>query len=86
VFRECVAEKVNSESVNSLPKSMKSPVLLLTKLPENEFMLVLPALLANEKVAELDHSEPLIIEDKKRRIMKSAGFIICKYPFIWDLL
>jgi hypothetical protein len=49
-------------------------------------MLVLPALLANEKVAELDHSEPLMIEDKKRRIMKSAGLIICKYPFIWDLL
>ena len=47
---------------------------------------VLPALLANEKVAELDHSEPLMIEDKKRRIMKSRGLIICKYPFIWDLL
>jgi hypothetical protein len=65
---------------------MKSPVLLLTKLPENEFILVLPALLANEKVAELDHSAPLIIENKKRRIMKSVRFIIYKYPFILDLL
>ena len=78
--------KLNSESVNNLPNSVKSPLLLLVTFPVNEFMLVLPALLANEKVAELDHSEPLMIEEKKRRIMKSRGLIICKYPFIWDLL
>ena len=65
VPRVWFADKLNSESVNSLPKSMKSPVLLLTNLPENELILVLPVLLANDRVAELDHSAPLIIENKK---------------------
>ena len=59
----------NSESVNNLPTSLKSPLLLLAKFPENELILVLPALLANAMVAELVHSLAYVAAIKKRTIM-----------------
>ena len=69
VLCEWFAEKLNSESVNSLPKSLKSPLLLLAKLPENEFILVLPTLLANDSVAELVHSLAYVSVNKKKIMM-----------------
>ena len=69
VLCEWFAEKLNSKSVNSFPKSLKSPLLLLAKLPENEFILVLPTLLANDSVVELVHSLAYVTVNKKKIMM-----------------